>query len=267
MKADRIKFGVTPGLLIQPLIFGLVQAGPASSYQLYHQSGEENLRGLLDGSLDLALVDPLSYAGSSTRLQIVADFAVVSRGRSAAALLFFTEELRNLRTIGHFDDPRHYRVLTDLLFREYWDIEAEWHGLENGSALDDALTKYDACLLAGDRAISNSLFSVHQIDILDDWFDKTALGYTHQMVVALKDQLSSLDLGPLAASLSQGQNQLKKIAADFSETHSVKADDVLNLLQECYRYVPEETDWSDLSEYFRFLYYYSIIDYLPELRV
>ncbi len=261
-----IRFASTNELISQPLHYGLLQPGFQPDILLTLQDTSTNLRGLLEGQVDVAVVSALDYARNSIELKIVKDIAVCSAGVTRYALLFFQANLSRFEQVAAFYKDSQYQVLTDLLFKEFFEMELDWFFPPEKGSLDTELQVYQACLLEKDDALNNYFKSDNYLDIVEDWCDKTDLSFIHQ-VIACPRELNEINfVESLLRSRELGMRNLMNIAKNYSVDKEPGWDVYFDLLNEHFSFFPQQDTWEGLKQFYEFLFYHGVIDSIPELH-
>lgn len=261
-----IRLGATPELISQPLLFAILQSQIEHPFQTVFQSPEENCRHLLNHTLDLGFITAADYARHNQHLRLVKDFAVSSVGAVGCALLFFRESLHHFDSVACFVPASQYRLLAELVLNEFYEMEVDWQVLEPPASLEQALSLYPACLLEGDDAFDYFLKNERNLDLLEEWYDKTNLGYTHQLLAVHQDIEASDFVASLELARQIGMRNLMPIAKAYARGKENSWDFYFDLLNEKFQYFPTEETWDYLRQYFEYLFYYGIIEHIPELH-
>ncbi len=261
------KLGLTNDFILKPLTFYLENQQLPHSFQLEHHSPARNVQLLLNGHLDIAVISPLEYARHSSELKILPDFAVVSSRESRVALLFFKENLSTFQNVLYPVPENMYYHLTRIALLEFYEMDIQWTGREQLPAeVEVALQNYDAALYTGNEAIDAFVqFDTH-LDMVEEWCDKSAVPFVHFLIVSRQEFKPDPFVDWFARSYESGKRNLLKIAESHAEGRINPAGYYLEILQEMYRYTLGEDDPPALKEMFNFLYYYGVIDFLPELH-
>jgi hypothetical protein len=70
----------------------------------------------------------------------------------------------------------------------------------------------------------------------------------------------------LSLSRETGMRNLMNIAGEFARDKENSWDFYFDLLNETFQYFPSEETWDSLRQYFEYLFYYGIVDYIPEMH-
>lgn len=261
-----IRFASTNEIISQPLHYGLVQPSFQPGIHLSLKNTVENLRGLLEGRFDVAVISALDYARNSIELKLLKEIAVWSSGLTRYALLFFQANLSHFDQVAAFYKDSQYQVLADLLFREFFEMEFDWNFPPEKETLDTVLQLYRACLLERDDALNNYFKSDNYLDIVEDWCDKTGLNFIHQ-VIACPRELNETDfVESLLLSRELGMRNLMTIARNYSVDKEPGWDVYFDLLNEHFSFFPQQDTWEGLKQFYEYLFYHGFIDSIPELH-
>ncbi|MEL6823671.1 MAG: MqnA/MqnD/SBP family protein, partial [Calditrichota bacterium] len=166
------------------------------------QSPGKNILGLLEGSLEAAFITPLDFAKHGVSLSLHPSLALVSHGATQVAQLLFQQDLQTIDSIAVYKDDSQYRMLAAVLLNEVYDLECEFEEVEESVSVEELLSKYSACFLEQEDALAQIGSSASQIDIGEEWSDKTEAAFVH-LVLAVRDdaenseKLLNLSLAPL----------------------------------------------------------------------
>ena len=261
-----IRFGTTPEVIGRPLCLGIENSLIPHHFKLTSQPLEQNCQDLLAGKLDAALVSAVDYARYSNRLKLLKDFAVYSAGPAKYALLFFQENLQSIEQVAFQPPASQYQVLAALILEEFFETEIDWQPLPAIETLDSILARFPACLLEAGAALENYLISASKLDILEEWTDKTELSYIHQLVAVNKDMTDMNIADALRQSREIGMSNLMQIAQTSARGSEHSWDFYFDLLNEDFQYFPTEETWDSLRQYLEYLFYYGIVDFMPDLN-
>lgn len=262
-----VRLGIIEDLIHQPLLYALQHSLIDHPFELIPQSLAQNAADLCSGRLDAALVSAVDYARNSSELLLVPEVIVSSRGAARHGLLYFRENQQHIGRVACRDIDSQYRVLADMVMREFFEIEIEWVSLPAPLPLEKALAAYPAYLAEGPEALRAFPLADHYFDLLEAWRDNAELDYVHYLLAVAEEGAWETRMAePLRLSRELGLRNIKKIARDFAGSAAGGWDAYDDLLNEVYRYTPDEALWGDLRDYFQYLFYYGEIEFLPEMR-
>lgn len=260
-----IRLGISDDLINQPILYGISNSLIDHPFTLKTQSLSENCQGLLNKELDIAFISPLDYARNSSLLNLVRDYAVLSEGAAKYLLLFFRENLKDIRDVTYLAESQYY-YLAQIVLSEFFEIEAEWHQHRSkGKQADVEQLLKDApvCILDGPEAMRTGYLAENYLDLLDIWDSNTEVCYFHQLLVVREDNHDDVGLEALSLSRELGMRNLKKIAENYATAHDQQWDYFYDLLNDVYKFYPTTEQWKDIQELFNYLYFYGFIDFLP----
>jgi predicted solute-binding protein len=261
-----IHFGTTSELITRPIDFAIQKSSIEHRFAVTPQSLEQNCKDLLSRKLDIAVISPIDYARNSSELRMVRDCAVYTAGVSRYVLLFFQENLRSIDRVAFLPPESQYKLFTALVLEEFFESKLDWVALKKMTPVERILDLYPACLLEGETALENFPKLENKLDILEEWYDKTGLSYIHQVIAVNKAFDDSSTLDTLRLSREIGMRNLMNIASEFARNKQNSWDFYFDLLNETFQYFPSEETWDALRQFFEHLFYYGIVDYIPEMH-
>ena len=261
-----IQFATTTEVISQPLSYGLMQTGLQKGIRVHIQDAQQNLKDLLQRRVNAAVISVLDYATNSSELRIFSDIAVCSPGATRYALLFFRSNLQSIEQIALTVADTQYHVLTNLLFKEYFETEPGWVEISPGEPLESVLDVYPAVLLEKEEAIKNYFKIDTYLDILEEWSDKTGLPFTHQVVACPRDENVTELVEELLLSRELGMRNVMTIAKEAASGKEAGWSIYFDLLNEMFSYFPDSASWDGLRQFYEYLFYHGFIDYIPELH-
>ncbi|RMI17497.1 MAG: hypothetical protein D6681_03295 [Calditrichaeota bacterium] len=260
-----IRLGTTYHIISAPLHYALLNPGFVHPFQPVRQSLEDNCRDLLQGKLDVALISPLDFARHSSDLKLIGDIAVYTTERSRYALLFFRENLPSIHRVAVWRENTLYHLLARIVLNEFYEMGIEWEHLTTLKPVEEILETYEACLLEEEAAVSNYLKMDNYLDVVEEWHDKTGRHFVHQVMAVPRDGQTADFIESLLQAREVGMRHLARIAREHATTGEVSWDAYFDLLNEIFSFYPTEETWEHLREYFEYLFYYGIIDYMPSM--
>ncbi len=262
-----IRFGSTNQIISQPLDFGIINSQIDERFSPVRQSPQQNCQDLLQQKLDVAIISALDYVRNTSELLLLKDIAVFSQGMSKHALLFFQENLKTIERIVHYQQQSQYVILANIFLNEFFHLHVDWESLSEPESLEHLLEIYPACFLEGEQALNNSFKGENFLDLTQEWYDKTGLSFTHQlMAVRREEDHPPAILEKLQLSRELGMRNLMSIAKDYAADKENTWDVYFDLINEMFSYFPNEETWNSLNQYYEYLFYYGVIDFIPELK-
>jgi len=260
-----IRFGISNNLIELPLLFAIQQNQINHTFQIIESSPGENYQNLLKGDLDIAFVTPLDYATASLGAQIVDNFAIYNTVDSRSVLLFFKENLRSITDVAFDGRENHYYLFAKIVLQELYEISPRWHVVSPDRKFEEILDKFGCVFLAGEEALEKFLFFDNKIDLVEQWCNPERQ-FIHEILVVREGFQDLSLLEPLFLSIELGHRNLLKIAQHYARNRKVSWDFYFDLLNHSFQYYPTDVTWGSLEEYFKFLFYYGNIEYIPEIK-
>ncbi len=262
-----IRLGLTNDFILKPLTFWLENGELSHPFKLEWHLPRENARLLLNDQLDVAIISPLEYARHSSELQLVPQLGVASTHESRIALLFFHENLPSFHRVLHPLPEDIYYHITRIALMEFYEMEIEWEGRASmPSTVAEALRGYDAVLYTGNTALDTYVQYDTRLDMVEEWCDKSAMPFVHFLIAARQDRKLEEAMDWFSQSLNLGLRNVLKIAEAYAPGRPNPASYYFEVIQNHYRYLLEDHDHLALKELFNYLYYYGVIEFLPELH-
>ncbi len=276
-----IRLGLTNELISLPITMNLTTFLPNSEFQIQEQSLQKNYLDLIRKKLDAAFIAPSDYARDSTLLKLAKNIVIYNKGESRYSILFFRKNLVEIEEIAYQSDS-HYKDLAFLLLREFFEMDPEWKLVTGGShtrrvaeatpgrkgkiPIETLLESYQAVLQNGADALENYPKLQNKIDVIDQWWDKTGLSFVHQVFALNNDVEETQWLDRIYQSRDSGMKNLEQISESYGKYHEHSSEFYLDLLQNIYHYTTTENMWKQCAEYFKYLFYYGKIPFIPEFH-
>ena len=257
----RKKIAVPNHLYVAPTTYGWSPA--TSPFEVVNDLSSVNAIKLRNDEVACALITPIDYGRESSDYQIVPDVAISSRGTSGTVCLFFKTGLKRIETAAVDIGSTSEIVLARLILAECYDCEPKFVPMM--PSLDTMLDKADAALLVG-----NEVLAMHDhpqyIDLVDEWEDLTALPYVHGFWGCKPNALTSGEMDHLRAARDNGVKNIKTIASFTSDQNQQVRDSIEEYIGQFSYDLDAEVEES-LSEFFRFSYFYGMIEDIPDIRI
>ncbi len=262
-----IRLGLTNDLILKPITYYLESGHFQHPFQIEMHSPQENVQQLLRGELDVAVVSPLEFALHSSELKVFPQLGVMSDRESRFALLFFKENLPTFHKVVFPFPEDVYFHLTRISLMEFYEMEIKWEARSPmPPEVQDALREADAALYTRNMALDAYIQNDTRMDMVEEWCDKSAVPFVHLLIVARQDFKATSLMDWFLKSYDLGARNMLAIADNFARDRSNPGSYYFEILQEFYRYPLQPEDHQGLKELFNFLFYYGVIDYLPELH-
>ena len=165
----------------------------------------------------VAPIPAADYAANSSELILLPDIGIASVGAVGSVLLFSKRELTKIRDIALPTDSSTSKKLVLYLLSQ---LGLDPKTVDMGPDLDEMLSKCDAALLIGDRALDEAQRNPElvKMDLGEEWFKQTGLPMVFGVFAA-----------PVSApvnKLKQAHHDLLENAKKFRDEQQIK-DDVI----------------------------------------
>jgi predicted solute-binding protein len=260
-----LRFGITDEFISLPLTLELNTVTKNSKFKFKTQSLAKNYIDLIQNNLDAALISPLDYAKDSSLLKLVEDVAIYNKGESRYVLLFFQKNLVEIEEIAYYSTSQ-YKELTSILMNEFYEVNPVWRLIKGKKNLELLLKSYPAVLQNGIDAMENYFNKDTKIDIVDLWWDKTELSFIHQVLAVRRDCEETSWINDIYQSRESGLENLEQISVSFEKHHNKPSQFYLDLLSNIFQYTPDKFIWEECLEYFKYLFFYGKIPFIPEFH-
>ncbi len=262
-----IRFGITRQLIHLPLTAPLTSGRIPHDFELIRQSPEKNCRDLLAGRLEMAWITPLDYMHYSGQLEIFHQWAVLSRGASAYALLFFRENMDQIRRVAVQEDASYYSNVARVVLQEVYQLTPEWETVPLQQDLAIELGLHETIFLEQERAMREAVLQENCLDLIQEWCEQMDASFTHLLLCKQRDRRLNLDHTPLQLALNHGLRNLMKLVQEATQEGPIPWHFLLELLQQSYAFVPTAEDWYALNELMRYFYYLGRVEHISELHL
>lgn len=256
-----MKIGLSDQLFAAPLTKTLKANSDLNSIV---QSPEKNVLGLLEGSLEAAFITPLDFARHGVSLSLHPELALVSHGATQIAQLLFRQDLQTIDSIAVYKEDSQYRMLAALLMNEVYDLECDFFEVDKAIEVETLLSEYSACFLEQEDALAQIGSTASQIDIGEEWSDKTEAAFVHLVLAVRDDAENSEKLLNMNLAALKDPDRIRSMASEALEgMPEMQKASIETLLSYSYQYEADDFAWDSLRVFFEYLFYYSWIDHIP----
>ena len=211
-----VRIGAVGYLNARPLVHGLDRH---PRFQVRYDVPSECARLLHAGAIDLGLIPSIEYLRGGP-YAIVPDLAIASDGPVASVTIFTTRPIADVRSIALDTSSRTsvalVRVLCACLFKISPALESR------GPDLDDMLSRCDAALIIGDKALFQDPAAgkpgsrvVEKIDLGEAWQRLTGLPFVYAFWAGPPQALTAEDVSALVTARDEGVRQPELLAREY----------------------------------------------------
>jgi len=249
----------------KPLVYGL-QKNPALASGIILQQGTPTAcaQRLLDGEVEIGIVPSLAYAQAKGSWKIVPDLCIASHGSVKSVCLFFKKDMKQIHTVALDNRARSSAALLKILMQEKHEIKPEY--LLMPPDMERMFDKADAALIIGDEALRYGMAYPYYLDLGEEWNDMTGLPFVFSICAGNELILNNRDVQIMQLSYKLGAENMDEISFAFSQNQTYSKEFYSDFLKNniCYSFAEEEKQ--GLSEFFRYAFYFGLIEHIPDLH-
>jgi len=213
-----------------PFIFGLQNSSLESEISLSLDTPAQCYNNLFSGKADIGLV-PVVFKNHVSTVHQISPYIIGSNGDVLSVILVSEVPVSQIKSIILDYQSRTSVMLAKLLCRDFWKIEPEFHNAKPGFETQ-ALRKYDAHLIIGDRAFNfhgqNNLIIT---DLAGEWTRFTGLPFVFAFWASTQPLLSVFEQ-KFNDALSFGMSHKARLAMEMSSLPEYNSIDLPHYLQE-----------------------------------
>jgi predicted solute-binding protein len=213
---------------------------------------------------EIAIISPVEYAKNAhiRNYMIIPEIGVSYNFDFPDLVLIFKPSTNIIQKIAHRSGKIISKFLTDIIFRENYDIEPDFHP-DNG-LVEEILKKYDSLILSGDEAaIKNESFH-SKLYLAQEWAELTELPFTAGIWVAREDALEPEELNLIINLQKDHVNNLFHNGHDHE--HGDTCDELLNEIYPGLKLSLGEDEVESLKAQFEYSFFYGFSEEIPDLK-
>ena len=222
---------------------------------------------LAEESADIGIIPVAAYA-NIPGLRILPDVAIASKGAVRSILLVSRGPLDRIRTIALDSSSRSSAALIQILFRKYWQQEAQFAPAEPDLA--SMLARYDAALLIGDPALRVDPSLYHTWDLASEWRNFTSKPFVFAFWAVRAGAASEEELARLAEifcrSRDEGLKHIPELSGDWANRLALPPELIEGYLRENIHYHLDNENLEGMELFFRLSAELGLLPAAPELR-
>lgn len=180
---NKVRITAVSYLNTKPFIYGLFRGELADSIELSLDIPSVCAQKLLTGEADLAL-SPVAIIPELPEAFLLSDYCIGSTGTVKTVCLFSEKPLNEIRQIYLDFHSRTSVALTQLLCREFWNIQPAF--LPAAEGFETQIKGDTAGLIIGDRTIGKHAQYPYVYDLGEAWTAWTGLPFVFAAWVSVK---------------------------------------------------------------------------------
>lgn len=256
----KIILPVIENLYAKPLVYALKHNLLAHNFLLREFNAELCTEKLVQGESELALIPSIGYSRGKGSWKIIPDIAVSCTGPAGIPALFFNRDLRKIRKIAFNEDSLTCVALLKIILSERYELEPEYISLSAG--LDQMLKEADAALVCKDEGLAYMKDYPAYIDLGEEWHDMTGLPFVFAFWAGHELSLTSAEVEIIKESCRLGKNKIDDICREQKAERSA----CKSYLSEHITSTFDKMEREGLKEFYRYAFYYGLIEHIPELH-
>jgi chorismate dehydratase len=209
---NRVRLGAVGYLNARPLVYGLDRS-PLFALRFDVPSQCATL--LHEGAIDVGLIPSIEYlrapaSGRGEGYRIVPGVAIASRGPVSSVALYVRKPLADVRSIAMDTSSRTSVALVNILCQRAFGIRPRLE--PERPDLHAMLTRSDAALLIGDKALFSEHERVEKIDLGEAWTTMTGLPFVYAFWAGRPDSMTSAHVKSLQEARDAGVARPEELA-------------------------------------------------------
>ena len=256
---EHIRLSVIDSMLVEPIIHGM-----SENYEIVRDNPLNCANRLVEGIVNSALITTLDYAKGKGSWKLIPDICVAAKGPFKTVNLFFNKEIRDLKTVAVNSIDTTATALLKIIMQEKYEIAPEFISIDG--QLSDKLNQADAALLSGNEAYnlqqSNKIF----IDLGDEWFDLTGLPFVYAVWVVHEMDFKQSMVDKIKSIVDNNLNNQKRILNSVFENNKKSIKNYPDFISNTIRYQFGLDEKEAITEFFRYAFFFGMIDNIPDLH-
>jgi chorismate dehydratase len=248
----------------KPLVYGLEQELVNHEFTLQKDVPSVCADRLIEGEVELGIIPSIEYARGKGALRIIPDLSIASQGKVKSVNLFFNPEAKQINTVALDTSSRTSVALLKILLKEKYELDPDFVVMPPD--LDSMLSKADAALVIGDKALHFQAEYPNYFDLAEEWNDLTGLPFVFAFWAGHEFALKDEDVEAIKKSYELGKQHIKKIATEYAKSHPQTAEFYAAYLTDNISFAFSEEEKAALDEFYRYAFYYGLIEHIPELH-
>lgn len=248
----------------KPLVYGLEHNLVNHQFILQKDVPSVCSQRLCEDEVKLGIIPSIEYIQGKGRWKIIPDLCISSRGAVKSVNLFFKKDLTDLNKIALDTSSRTSVALLKIILKEKYHVNAEF--IFMAPDLKEMLSKADAALIIGDRALHYQADNPSHLDLGEEWYDMTGLPFVYAFWAGHESGMTGKDIDAVKKSYELGKMQIEQIARDYAQDHPLPWKSYFTYLDRHISYEFGNEEEEGLMEFFRYAFFFGLIEHIPELH-
>lgn len=247
MQQKKIRLSAVSYLNTKPFIYGLFRGEMADDIELSLDIPSVCARKLAHKEVDLALT-PVAIIPELSEAWLVSDYCIGSVGSVKTVCLFSEKPLHEIKRVFLDFHSRTSVVLTQILCKEYWNIQPEFVPASEG--FETQIKDDTAALIIGDRTIGLHQRYPYVYDLGEAWTAWTGLPFVYAAWVSTRPLDADL-IARFNTALSSGLDHLPELIKILPSMPT--GFDLDSYYRENISYELDEAKWRALNRFLTML--------------
>ncbi len=259
-KKKPLRVSAGKSILCAPFIYAL---NNNKQIELTADSPAETALKTREQLTDVAFISAIEFGRVKEGWQVFDGMSQNWQRSSRTVALFFQSNLHSLQKIAVIPGYYSERALLSIVLRERYELRPEI--VEKQGSLEQLLGEYDAVLMHGEAALAETQSNKNYIDLAEQWYEMTGLPFVNGFWVGRNTRVTEKEAVLLQESLDEGRKHVEEIAASCAANKSLKPV-YRDFLESEISYVLGDLEKEALVEFYRYAFYFSLIEYIPEFK-
>lgn len=250
---------VIDSFLVSPLIEGL-----DNHFKIIKDNPQKCVQNMLEGQQDIGILSSLDYAMGKGNWRIIPDVCIAGKGAIKTINLFFNRDIRTINKVAIEPDQKTSNALLKIILSEKYEISPEFISIPGNLA--QKLELSDAALLTGESAFNQQQSNEFHLDLGEEWYDLTGLPFVYALWIYNDLSLPAEYIEIVKDRCTNHRPDLEISAKKMAKATKIDWLNYYDLFTTiiCYHFGNEERE--GLNEFFRYAFFYGIIEHIPDLR-
>jgi len=216
--------------------------------------------------LDAALLTPIDFARDASAYRIIPDAAIRCSSGPAAITLHFDEEFHDIRSFAADPSSSAEIVLTRVVLAEVFDMETSI--VPAAGSIDQLMTKADAALLYGDAALASTAMHTNAIDLVEEWYELTALPFVHALWCVREDALTRDEWETIRRAHQACDDFRGRVSHEAAPLPLFRAvgEPTIRAYLDMFTYDLDADGIDSVREFLSYAYFHGILPDIPDLQ-
>jgi predicted solute-binding protein len=256
---QKKRLAVSNSIAVEPIIQGINR-----QFEVLFRQPVECANLLRSNQVEVALIPSIEYAKNVYEMdyRIFPEFCLTCTKDVNDSVLIFTPEEKNFSSIAFRPGIISEIVLAKIIFLENYNIEPSY--IPSVESIEVLFKKADSILLIGNEAIENISKYNSYLNLYQDWYEITDLPFVSCLWVSKENMIESEEVANFQLLLNENIRSL--LLLDSAQSKNNQDEQSKIMTYKGYGYKLGDVEKESLSEFFKFAFYYGMIEDVPDLK-